>query len=320
MKGKVLIPQDIAPPGKAYLENNGFEAFVGGGYAPENIIADIVDCDAVIVRNFPFTEEMMLAGNKLRVIARHGVGVDNIDVQAATKHGIQVVFAPMSNAISVAEHVIAFICGAAHQIAYCDREMKKGGFEFRHHLPVSDIAGKTLGVIGFGKIGGLVARKAKLGLDMEVVVYDPFVEVRSDAYKVAGSLEQLLPLCDYITVHIPLNDATRGIIGAKELGQMKRSACLINTARGELIDEAALDRALRDGTIAFACLDVFSTEPVEPDFPLLKRDNTLLTPHSATLTKECLERMGTHAAKGIVQVLTGQQPTWPVNLLTNGKP
>lgn len=316
MKGRVLIPQDIAPAGKQFLLDQGYELVIGSGYSDECIKKEIVDCDAVIVRNFPFTKEMILAGKNLKVIARHGVGLDNIDVKAATELGIQVVFAPESNAISVAEHTLGFILAAAHQFPLCDRETKKGHFEFRHTLNAHDIEGKTLGIIGFGRIGKLVAQKAKNGLGMRVIVYDPFLGSGiSIEYEKADSLQALLPACDYVTLHIPLSEETRNLIGKNEFQLMKKDACIINAARGGIINENDLYDALVSHTIAMACLDVFVEEPVNKNLPLLSLDNIIVTPHSATLTKECVQRMGMHAAMGIDEVLTGKTPTWPVNKL-----
>lgn len=313
MSYKILIPQDIAAAGKDFLRGRGYEVVIGSGYSDECIKKDIVDCDAVIVRNFPFTREMMEAGKKLKVIARHGVGLDNIDLLAASQLGIQVTFAPESNAISVAEHTIGFILAAAHRFTLCDRETKKGNFEVRHTLGASDISGKTLGILGFGRIGKLVANKAKCGLDMNVLVFDPFLkDTGAVEYQVAGTLESLLSASDYVTIHIPLTAETKNLIGKKEFELMKRSSCIINAARGGIINETALYDALASKTIDYACLDVFVDEPVKKENPLFSLDNILVTPHSATLTTECVARMGLHAAIGIDEVLSGKAPTWPV--------
>ncbi len=314
MSYKILIPQDIAPAGKDFLREKGYEVKPGTGYDQETIIKEIVDCDGVIVRNFSFDRKIMEAAKKLKVIARHGVGYDNIDVEAATEFGIQVTFAPLSNALSVAEHVICFILSSAHRLVLCDRELKKGNFEIRHTLNARDVSGKTLGIIGFGRIGKLVAQKAKLGLDMRVIIYDPFVSVFDDPqYEYAKSLEEILGVSDYITLHIPLNEKTKDYIRLQELEIMKPSACIINAARGGIVNEKDLFHALSNDIISFACLDVFEEEPVKKDNPLLSLENTILTPHSATLTHESLERMGLHAAQGIDEVLQGKKPTWAVN-------
>jgi D-3-phosphoglycerate dehydrogenase len=314
MSHKILIPQDIAEAAKQYLREKGYEVIVGSGYSDGQIKKEMVGCAAVVVRNFAFTREMMEAGKTLKVIARHGVGLDNIDLPAAAQLGIQVTFAPESNSISVAEHTIGFILAAAHRLTLCDRETRKGDFEVRWRLGASDVNGKTLGVVGFGRIGKLVARKAKYGLDMNVVLFDPYLqEPLPGEYRRVSSLDELLSCSDYVTFHIPLMTQTKNLIGSKELHMMKPSACIINAARGGIINETGLYHALKSNTIAYACLDVFEDEPVKANNPLFTLDNILISPHSATLTKECIERMGLHAALGIHEVLSGQKPTWPVH-------
>lgn len=314
MTYKILIPQDISSPGKDYLIEKGYAIKMGTGYDEDTMIREIADCDGVIVRNFTFNRNVIQAAKRLKVIARHGVGYDNIDVKAATECGIRVTYAPFSNSLSVAEHVICFILSSAHNLVLCDTEMRKGNFEIRHTLNGSDVSGKTLGIIGFGRIGKLVAQKAKLGLDMRVIIFDPFVSSFDNfEYEYMDSLEKLLGISDFVTLHIPLNEKTKDYIGKRELELMKPSSCIINAARGGIVNEHDLLHALKDGVISFACLDVFEEEPVKKDNPLLSLKNSIVTPHSATLTAESLERMGLHAAQGIDEVLQGRKPTWAVN-------
>ena len=319
MASRVWIPEDVADAGKDYLRSHGYQVDVGPDFALGTLESRIGAYEAVLVRNFPFPRSVIEKGSELRVIARHGIGLDNIDVGAATEHGIQVVYAPESNASSVAEHTLGFLVAVARNFGRFDRETRSGNFGIRHMLPGSDLGGKTLGLVGLGRVGTRVARKATHGLDMKVIALDPFVEPDNKPAEVelVADLGTLLERADFVSIHVPLTPKTRHIISSAEFTRMKRTAYLLNTARGELVDEGALVRALQDGLIAGAAIDVFEKEPPGADDPLFAAPNLLVTPHSATLTRECMDRMGMHATLGIHEVLSSQPPTWPVNRIAS---
>ena len=315
MAYRVLIPQDVAQPGKDYLRERGYEIKMGSGITPEAIAADVLDCDAILARTAPYTAKVIDAGNKLKVISRHGVGYDNIDVARATELGIWVTFAPESNANTVAEHTIGCILTLARKFFQLDRETRAGNWGVRDVLLGSDLAGKILGIVGLGKIGRRVAQKASRGLDMKVVGYDPFLkpEQMTEFATPVTSMDDVFSGADFVTVHIPGGASTRGIISKKLFALMKKTAFFINASRGDVVVEADLIEALRNGSIAGAAIDVYEKEPPQKDNPLMSMSNVLLTPHNASQTRECMIRMALHAAQGIDEVLSGKRPTWPVN-------
>jgi len=315
MAYQVLIPQDVAQQGKDYLRDRGYEIKMGSGIMVEAIAADVVDCDAILARTAPFPAKVLEAGKKLKVISRHGVGYDNIDVAKATELGIWVTFAPESNANTVAEHTIGCILALARNFIQLDRETRAGNFAIRDKLLGADLAGKVLGVAGLGKIGRLVAQKASRGLGMNVIGYDPYLkpEQIAEFATPAKSVEEFFSSSDFVTVHIPGGQTTRSAVAKKQFGLMKKTAFFINASRGDVVVEADLIDALRNRMIAGAAIDVYEKEPPQKDNPLMSLDNVLLTPHNASQTRECMIRMALHAAQGIDEVLSGKRPTWPVN-------
>ena len=315
MAYRVLIPQDVAQPGKDYLRDRGYEIKMGSGLTAEAIAADVVDCDAILGRTAPFTAKVFEAGKKLKVISRHGVGYDNIDVAKATELGIWVTFAPESNANTVAEHTVGCILTLARRFFQMDRETRAGNWGARDVVLGTDLAGKVLGIVGLGKIGRRVAQKAGRGLDMKVVGYDPFLKPEQMAEFAAPceSMDDVFNVADFVTLHIPGGASTRGIVCKKQFALMKKTAYFINASRGDVVVEADLIEALRNGTIAGAAIDVYEKEPPQKDNPLMSMSNLLLTPHNASQTRECMIRMALHAAQGIDEVLSGKRPTWPVN-------
>jgi D-3-phosphoglycerate dehydrogenase len=206
------------------------------------------------------------------------------------------------------------IIATARNLVRCDGALRKGNFEIRNQIPGTDIGGKTLGLIGLGRIGKLVARKATLGLDMRVIGYDPYIDSTvAPEVEFIPSIDDLLQQADFVSLHLPANETTIGLIDKNKLLMMKPSAYLINASRGGIVNEADLAEILSQGRIAGAALDVFAEEPPDPSNPLLKLDNITVTPHNAALTRECMDRMAVHAAQGIHEVLSGKPPTWPVN-------
>jgi D-3-phosphoglycerate dehydrogenase len=321
MAYSVLIPQDVAQAGKDYLRERGYEIKMGSGTTAEAIAADVVDCDAILARTAPFPAKVLEAGKKLKVISRHGVGYDNIDVAKATELGIWVTFAPESNANTVAEHAIGCILTLARNFILLDRETRAGNWGVRDTLLGFDLSGKVLGIVGLGKIGRRLAQKASRGLDMQVVAYDPFLkpEQMAEFATPAASMEDVFRAADFVSMHIPGGAATSGIVNKKLFILMKKTAFFINASRGDVVVEADLIEALCNGTIGGAAIDVYEKEPPQKNHPLMDMGNVLLTPHNASQTRECMIRMALHAAQGIDEVLSGKRPTWPVNDPAKGR-
>lgn len=312
---KVLIPQDIAEEGKSYLRERGYEIKMGSGETVEAIKKDVIDCDAILARTAPFPAEVLEASNKLKVIARHGVGVNNIDINKASELGIYVTNAPESNSNTVAELALGFIIALGRNLIASDKATRTGDFAFRNRQIGIDLQGKTLGVLGIGKIGQLLSLKAYHGLSMKVIGYDPLIKKEDFPKEVErmGDRDTLFSSSDFVSVHIPSIPETKKSIGIREFRLMKPTAFFMNLARGDIIVEEDLVKALQEGMLAGAGLDVYEKEPPQQDHPLFTLENVLLTPHNAALTKECMIRMAVHAAQGIDEVLTGKTPTWPVN-------
>lgn len=312
---KVLIPQDIAAEGKQYLIERGYEIKMGSGISADILKKEAEDCDAILVRTALLPAEVIRAGKKLKVIARHGVGLDNIDLDTATRMGIYVTNSPLSNANSVAEHVIGLMIAVARNMVRCGSELRNGNFEIRNQIDGLDLEGKTLALIGIGRIGSRVAKKAALGLEMKVIGYDPYVTQSSviPEIELVSDREYVFKSADFISLHLPSTKQTKGAVGKKEFELMKRTAYLINTARGDILNESELIEALREKKIAGAALDVFEQEPPANNNPLFGFNNVILTPHNAAHTKEAKVRMAVHAAMGVDEVLSGKKPRWGVN-------
>lgn len=311
----VLIPQDIAEEGKAYLRERGYKIKMGSGSSIEEIKKDIVDCAAVLIRTAPLPAEVFEAGKKLKVIARHGVGVDNIDIDKATELGIYVTNTPEANSNTVAELALGLIIALARNLIACDKATRTGDFNFRNRQFGIDLEGKTLGVLGVGKIGRRLCLKAYHGLAMKVIGYDPFIK-KEDFPEIIERIEDrdiLFSESDFISVHIPSTSETKRSIGMREFRLMKPTAYFINIARGDLVIEKDLTAALKEGFIKGAAVDVYEQEPPPANHPFFNLNNIILTPHNASHTKEAMIRMAVQAAQGIDEVLSGKVPTWPVN-------
>jgi D-3-phosphoglycerate dehydrogenase / 2-oxoglutarate reductase len=274
----------------------------------------LVGADAALVGTWmKFNAELMDMSPALKVIARTGVGVDNVDVKAATQRRILVLHTPTANSLSVAEHAMAFVLTLSKQLAFLDAGVRGGNFKARRlHLPV-DVEGKTLGLIGCGNIGRLVAKKCRDAFGMRTIGYDPFLKAAPEGIKLVETVQEVLQQADFVSLHLPFTPQTKNMIDRRELGLMKPSAFLINTSRGGIVHEAALAEALNGDTIAGAALDVFEQEPPEAGSPLLSCKNLLLTPHSAALTRECVDRVALCAAQGIVDHLRGRRPEFIFN-------
>ncbi|NJE43265.1 hydroxyacid dehydrogenase [Thermococcus sp. GR6] len=301
---KVLVAAPLHEKAIEVLKNAGFEV-VCEEYPDEDKLIELAkDVEAIIVRSKPkVTRKVIEAAPKLKVIGRAGVGLDNIDLEAAKERGIKVVNSPAASSRSVAELVVALMFAVARKIAFADRKMREGVWAKKQCMGI-ELEGKTIGIVGFGRIGYNVAKLAK-ALGMNVLLYDPYPD-EERAKEVGGkfvSLEELLKESDVVTLHVPLIDATYHMINEERLKLMKPTAILINAARGAVIDTEALVKALEEGWIAGAGLDVFEEEPLPEGHPLTKFDNVVLTPHIGASTVEAQMRAGVQVAEQIVEIL-----------------
>ncbi|HEY6052488.1 MAG TPA: phosphoglycerate dehydrogenase [Gaiellaceae bacterium] len=309
---KVLVREKIADAGIELLRSK-FEVDVDG----ESDLAETIgQYDAIVIRSATkLTAELIERAGKLKVIGRAGVGVDNVDVEAATRHGILVANAPESTVVSAAEHTIGLLVALARNVPQAHAALKQGRWE-RSKWGGVELAGKTLAVLGFGRIGQQVARRA-LGLGMHVVAHDPFVgpeRYRELGVERADSNEAAIAEADFLTLHAPLTPETRGLLGREALAGARDGVRVVNAARGELIDEEALYEALQSGKVAGAALDVFSSEPYSG--PLLELDNVVVTPHLAASTEEAQDRAGVIVAEQVAAALEGGLVTNAVNIPT----
>ena len=303
---RVLICDKLEAAGLAILQQAGIQVDNRPGLKGAELMAALQQADGAIVRSGTrITGDLLESPGKLRAVVRAGVGVDNIDVPAATRQGVIVMNTPSGNTVSAAEHTIALMLAVARHVPAADASMKAGKWD-RNKFLGSQVAGKTLGVIGLGRIGREVARRA-VGLDMKVIGFDPLITPEKAAefgIKAVATRDDLLPKCDFLTLHIPLLAETKDFIGTRELAMMPKGARLLNVARGGVVNEKALAEALTAGVIAGAGLDVFEVEPTPADNPLLKAPNVVLTPHLGASTVEAQEAVAVEAANLLVDYLT----------------
>ncbi len=312
-KPVVLLFEPIHAKAVAILEEKA-EVRMAASLDEAALLGQVADVDGIILRaNGKVTRRLMQAAPRLKVVARHGVGVEAIDRQAAAEMGITVVNTPAANDESVAEQCVAFMIVLAKRILESDRAIRAGDWQARYRLIGVEVQGKTLGLVGFGKIGQRVAAMGHHGLGMSVVYHDvvAYPEAARALQARRVSLEELLQEADFVSMHLPLLPATHGLIDEAALRRMKPSAFLINTARGPVVDQAALVRALQEKWIAGAGLDVYDPEPLPPDSPLLKLDNVVLSPHMAAHTDEALLRMAM-VVTDVLAVIEGRAPENPV--------
>jgi D-3-phosphoglycerate dehydrogenase / 2-oxoglutarate reductase len=270
------------------------------------------DMDAIIVRkpSFRVGRALIEAAPRLRIVGRHGAGVDNVDVDAATESGIIVTYTPGANTASVAQLTIGLVLAVTRKIVPAHQSISDGAWARDRYTGI-ELSGLTLGIIGVGRIGRAVAKIAA-AMDMRVVGFDPYLADWPEAVTPVA-LADLLRESDVITVHAPLTAETRGLVGRAQLAQMKRGAIVVNTARGGIVDETALCSALASGQIGGAGIDAFENEPLPPDHPLARAHNVVLTPHLGAVTDAALRRMGMTAAEDVLRVLAGQAPRFPLN-------
>lgn len=315
---RILLPQPIEAEAVDLLKRAGFEIILSPDPKPETVLPLMKGVQAIILRTgIRMTRELMSQADDLWVISRTGAGVDNVDLQAATEMGILITCVPGANTISVVEHTLALIFALMKCLPLMDRAVRQDLFEIRFKNLPRDLRGKTVGVVGLGRIGSELARICHQAFGMVVLGHDPYLPPASKAalqdWVQLCDLERLFRESDIISLHIPLLPSTQKLIGAKELGWMKPSAILINTSRGGILDEAALLESLKERRIGGAGLDVFMHEPLEKENPLKNLDNVILTPHTAALTQECVLRLAVEAAQATIDVLEGRRPEGMVN-------
>lgn len=311
---KILLTKKLNEKNAKLFEGiPDIELVTVGDNEQEKFDAHIKDAECLLLSTaYNMTKEVIESAKNLKVISRTGVGVDNVDVKAATEKGVLVLNTPEANSISVAEHTLALIVAVSKQLLMYDSELRAGNFKIRRTNKSTDIDGKTLGLIGCGRIGRFTAEKCKAAFDMNVIGYDPYIK-ELPGIMLYETKEEVFEKADYISLHIPLTDETRNMVGETLLSMMKPSAYLINTSRGGIVDEAALAKALIEERIAGAALDVLESEPPKEDNPLLPLKNVILTPHSAALTKECSARVAHEAVLGISEYLKGNTPKFVFN-------
>jgi D-3-phosphoglycerate dehydrogenase len=272
------------------------------------------DADAILTCFARVTARVIAAATRLRVIARYGIGLDNIAVEAATAHGVVVTNVPDYCIHEVAEHTMALLLACTRRVALYDQAVRRGAWDPKIGRPLPRLAGRTLGIVGFGRIGRLVARQAH-ALGLRVVVHSrSLTEAEAARHEVeAVSLESLLLASDIVSLHVPLTEVTRGMIDAAALARMRPGSYLINTARGALVDTAELAAAVASGHLAGAALDVLPREPPLPDDPVLAQEHVVVTPHAAFYSEEAVAELQTRAATEVARVLSGEAPHHPVN-------
>lgn len=321
---KVYLGEVIHPDAVALLEKHA-QVVRPKDHSRQAYLEGLQEVDGMVARKVNVGAEEMDAAPRMKIIARHGVGLDSVDLEEATRRGILVTNTPGANRESVAELALSFMLALARRIPQAQKamaNMPKGDIGIfsallkQYSLTGIDLESKPLGIIGTGRIGSTVARKCIAAFDMKVKGYDPYVSsevMKSFGVEKVERLEDMLPKIDFLTVHCPLNQETRGMVGKKELAQMKKGAYVVNTARGGIVNEKALLEALNSGHIAAAALDVWEIEPPDPKDPLLNHPNLIGTPHYAGTTEESLYRVGIAAVEEVVRVLRGEPPNHPVN-------
>jgi D-3-phosphoglycerate dehydrogenase len=312
---RVLVTEQIAPRGVEALRAAGLEVDVQLDLTPEALLDRVKGAAGIIVRSATqVTAEVLDAGADLVVVGRAGIGLDNVDVAAATRRGVMVVNAPQSNVLSAAEHTIALLLAQARNIPQADRDLRSGSWN-RSRWEGIELHDKTLGVVGLGRVGVLVAQRAH-AFGMRIAAYDPYVSgerARQLGVRLVPTLEELVATADFLTVHLPKTPDTIGLIGRDVLAKAKPTLRIVNTARGGIVNEAALDEALREGRIAGAALDVYDVEPTT-ESPLFDLENVVVTPHLGASTAEAQDKAGQTIAEQVVLALRGDFVPYAVNV------
>ena len=302
-KKKILVIQNIHQEGINLLKGNSSYEFEIFDEINEDLKQKIVDCDAISIRTAKLPNEIISSAKKLQVISRHGVGYDNIDLKSTKEIGATLTITATANAVAVAEHVMFMLLNISKRKDMYDQSVKLGKFNDRNKLPKTiELWGKNILIAGFGRIGQALIKRC-LGFEMNVFVYDPYIneeKIKSLGGKKVNDLKEAVKVMDAISLHMPLNDETKNIVNYDLLRSMKTNCIVVNAARGGIINEVDLDKALRENLIFGAGLDVFETEPPKSDNPLLKNDKVFLSPHTAAFTEECMIRMGKETIQNII--------------------
>jgi D-3-phosphoglycerate dehydrogenase / 2-oxoglutarate reductase len=303
---KILVVQPLRSEAlRLFQERPDIRFEIVTDVAPDNLMRHIVDADALTVRDAPVPTQVLEAAPHLKVISRHGVGFDNIPVEYCTARGIPVAIVGDVNAVSVAEHTIFLMLAVARNGVQLDGAVRRGDFAARQRITGVELRGRTLLIVGFGRIGREVACRA-MAFGMRVMVFDPFAERGREDVVFVGTLEEGLSAADVLSLHVPLNARTRNLIGERELALMPPGAIVVNTARGGILEENAVVAALRSGRLRGVGLDTFVDEPVPATHPILTEADTVLSPHSAALTVESLLAMSFATARNALAGLDGQ--------------
>ena len=314
---KVAVLGKVDQKGLSFLIENEFKVIEIESFEIQNLKEQLKDVDGILLRTTKLDKEILQHCDNLKIISRHGVGYDNVDLDFLNENKIALCITSTSNAVSVAEHVLSFFIYLTKNLSLSDSLVKEGNFEKRSQLPnFFELYKKKVLIIGFGRIGKEVAKRC-LGFDMEVYVYDPFLDneiiIRNQCIPIEKN--QGLAIADFITIHLPLNGDTKNFISQTELNVMKKNSILVNTSRGGIVNENDLYTALELKKIQGAGMDVFVSEPPESNHPFFKLDNILLTPHNAALTLECRERMSLEASQNIVFFLNNMSELNVENLV-----
>ena len=317
---KVFLYEDMHEAGKAILREKA-EILFATSLEESSLIKEVKEVDGIIVRaNGKVTRKLIEAAPKLKVIGRHGVGMENIDLEAATEKGIWAVNTPDANDLSVAEHFFGLALILSKMLNKADVALREGRFEVRYQYIGKELHGKTLGILGFGRIGRAIGRIGHNGFNMKILYYDAirYEEVEKEIKAKKVSLEEVLSQSDYISINLPMLPETKGLLKEREFNLMKPSAYIINLARGPIWDEKALYAVLKERKIAGAGSDVYEVEPATKEHPLFKLENFIGTPHMAAHTDEALRRMS-FVAEDVIRVLDGKAPLHPVNHVAGTK-
>ena len=312
MKPRVLVTENIHAAGWETLKKDT-DAVAWPGQDTQPLVEAVADVQAVLVRVAKLSADVIKAAKKLKIIGKHGVGYDNIDIPAATASGVIVTNTPLANSTSVAEHALALLLAVARRIGESERDLARSAMRTQKAYQGVELSGKVMGVIGLGSAGLRLARMTANGLGMRVLGFDPYKEPWPDGVEHCRELGPLLAQADFVSIHVPLTKETRNLIGKDALAKMKPTAVLVNTARGGIVDEVAVADAVQAGRPAGAGLDVVVDEPLKPSHPLNGVPNIILTPHVAGVTEEAMMRMAQDAAEDILRVLKGEKPKYPVN-------
>lgn len=303
----ILITEQIDPSGIELLEQAGHTVTRMETRDPAELAEKLRDADAMLVRILDIPADIIRNAPRLKLISKHGVGVDNIDLDAARSAGVAVSITPGANSLSVAEHTLTLLMALSKNLIFTASQYRDIGFAAKNGPTGQEISGKTLGVIGCGRIGSRVANMAMHGFGMRVLVYDPYITEAPEGAELVTDRDRIFRESDFVTLHPVLSPETFHCVGARELGLMKPTAILLNCGRGPLVEEPALIAALEEGRLAGAGLDVTEKEPCDPDSPLFRMPNVILTPHFAPTTREAAVRVSTIAAQNIIDFLEGRE-------------